>query len=464
MQVDEFIERWLGSGGSEMATAQTFALELTELLGVARPNVSDKDGDFLDYRFERPVMLTHTGRKRNGRIDLYKKNHFVLEAKQFVSPDAKDKSTLGQFLEKDGPKQTGHGKRGTSKFDDTMMKARNQADNYARAVAKEDGYQHLADYVRPEREENSVPSLAEVWWRFARPRDDFRPALLHIDRMIVTSLTASNRIFVFASSNTIADSTTVMFALDAGEHLAIISSRPHLTWVSASGGTLEDRPRYNKSRCFDPFPFPDLTDDQKNRLRSLGDELDAHRKRQQAAHSKLTLTQMYNVLEKLRAGKAIEGKDKKIYDQGLVGILRDLHDQIDAAVADAYGWPVDLSDEDILLRLVALNKERAEEEARGHIRWLRPTYQNPTGQQATLGKTADMDLGVVAKIDKAPWPKNLPEQIAAVREALTAMGEATPEQIARRFSRARSTTVAPLLESLAALGQADKGEDGKFAA
>jgi hypothetical protein len=139
LQVDEFLERWLGSGGSEMATAQSFAIELTELLGVARPNVSDKDGDFLDYRFERPVTLTHTGRKRNGRIDLYKKGHFILEAKQFVSPDAKDTNALEMFLAKDAPKQSGHGKRGTSKFDDTMMKARNQADNYARAVAKEDG-------------------------------------------------------------------------------------------------------------------------------------------------------------------------------------------------------------------------------------------------------------------------------------------------------------------------------------
>lgn len=58
----------------------------------------------------------------------------------------------------------------------------------------------------------------------------------------------------------------------------------------------------------------------------------------------------------------IEGKDKDIYDQGLIGILRDLHVQIDTAVADVYGSPVDLSDEDILLRLAALNKERAEEE------------------------------------------------------------------------------------------------------
>ncbi|WP_245227248.1 type IIL restriction-modification enzyme MmeI [Parasedimentitalea maritima] len=140
IEIDKFLERWAGSGGSEMATAQTFAIELTELLGVARPNVSDKDGDFLDYRFERPVTLTHTGRKRKGRIDLYKKAHFVLESKQFVTADTKDKSTLEMFLEKDAPKQAGHGKRGTAKFDDTMLKARNQADNYARAVAKEDGW------------------------------------------------------------------------------------------------------------------------------------------------------------------------------------------------------------------------------------------------------------------------------------------------------------------------------------
>ncbi|MFT6426425.1 MAG: hypothetical protein ACJAX2_002448 [Celeribacter sp.] len=75
-----------------------------------------------------------------------------------------------------------------------------------------------------------------------------------------------------------------------------------------------------------------------------------------------------------------------------------------------------------------------------------------------------MDLGVIAKVEKAPWPKGLPDQIAAVREALVDMGEASPEQIARRFTRARTTAVQPLLESLAALGQADKLEDGKYAA
>lgn len=199
-------------------------------------------------------------------------------------------------------------------------------------------------------------------------------------------------------------------------------------------------------------------------MRDLGEALDAHRKRCQAAHPKLTLTQMYNVLEKLRAGETIEGKDREIYDQGLIGILRDLHDQIDVATAEAYGWPVDLSDEEILLRLVALNKERAEEEAKGHIRWLRPEYQNPQGTMATKGKNAEMDLGVIATVDKAPWPKTMPEQFAAVRHALTDMGEASPEQIARRFVRARSSSIEPLLETLAALGQAEKLTKGRYTA
>ena len=64
---------------------------------------------------------------------------------------------------------------------------------------------------------------------------------------------------------------------------------------------LEDRPVYVKSRCFDPFPFPVCSDALKAKLRAVAEELDAHRKARQAAHPRLTLTQMYNVLDKLRA-------------------------------------------------------------------------------------------------------------------------------------------------------------------
>ena len=140
------------------------------------------------------------------------------------------------------------------------------------------------------------------------------------------------------------------------------------------------------------------------------------------------------------------------------------------AHAEFVGIP---TDSDALIRHYLLSgddidlirtRRRAEEEARGLIRWLRPEYQNPTGQQSVKGKTADMDLGVIAKVEKAPWPKTLPAQIAAVREALDEMGEATPEQIARRFARARAATVEPLLDSLAALGQAELIDEGRYAA
>lgn len=329
-----------------------------------------------------------------------------------------------------------------------------------------EAFQHVVDTVKPERDQNKRESRKKNWWLFGEAISTFRPAFRGLERYIATTRTAKHRLFQFVENEVLHESKVVAIASEDGADLAVLSSRNHVVWSLASGGWLGvgNDPTYNHADCFYKFPFPDLSEPQKSHLHQLGEDLDAHRKRQQKQHPKLTLTQMYNVLEKLRAGETIEGKDKEIYEQGLIGILRDLHDQIDAAVAEAYGWPVDLSEEQILLRLVALNKERTEEEARGQIRWLRPDYQNPTGAQATKGKTTEMDLGAVAKIEKAPWPKTLPDQIAAVREALSEMGEATPEQIARRFVRARTTSVQPLLDSLAALGQAEKGEGGRYAA
>ena len=214
---------------------------------------------------------------------------------------------------------------------------------------------------------------------------------------------------------------------------------------------------YNGTRCFEPFPFPSPTNSQKTTLRALGEELDKHRKDRQAEHPKLTLTNMYNVLEKLRSGEPIEGKDKEIYDQGLIGLLKDIHDRIDTAVADAYGWPNDLSDEEILQRLVDLNHERTKEEAAGKIRWLRPDYQNPDGRNAQAkGETGEMDLGIKDTTAKPPWPKTMPEQVAAVRDALADLGEATPEQLARTFKRGRAANVTPLLESMVVMGSVSK--------
>ena len=77
---------------------------------------------------------------------------------------------------------------------------------------------------------------------------------------------------------------------------------------------------------------------------------------------------MYNVLEKLRSGESLTAKEQTIHEQGLVSVLKQIHDDLDVAVFDAYGLPHHLEDEEILQRLVDLNHERAEEESRGIIR------------------------------------------------------------------------------------------------
>jgi hypothetical protein len=105
------------------------------------------------------------------------------------------------------------------------------------------------------------------------------------------------------------------------------------------------------------------------------------------------LTGLYKVVERIRAGSdpdALENTERRVFDDGQVLVLKELHDRLDAAVAAAYGWPADISDDELLTRLVALNKERAQGEARGLVRWLRPDYQIP--RFGSPKEKAELDL------------------------------------------------------------------------
>jgi hypothetical protein len=125
----------------------------------------------------------------------------------------------------------------------------------------------------------------------------FPPGLNRLARYISTVETSKHRFFVFLDTSILPDNMLVNIALDDAYFLGVLSSRVHVAWALAAGGTLEDRPRYNKTRCFEPFPFPITNEQQRERIRSLGETLDAHRKRQQQLFSALTITGMYNVLE-----------------------------------------------------------------------------------------------------------------------------------------------------------------------
>ena len=340
-------------------------------------------------------------------------------------------------------------------------------------------YQWVLQRVKPERDVNRRPRLRDQWWIFGEPRQGLRAALRGLPRYIATVETAKHRVFMFLDAQILPDHKLVAIASDDALHLGVLSSRLHTQWALASGGTLEDRPVYSKSRCFDPFPFPDadtgLTELLAAKIRQLGEQIDLHRKTQQAAHQGLTITGMYNVLEKLRAGVALTDPERTINTQGLVDVLRTLHDELDAAVLQAYGWadlnlPADT--DELLVRLVELNQMRANEEAAGTVRWLRPAYQQAAtpGQQATIEvETEEAEAAPAATpagpTARRPWPAALPEQIKSVADLLSGVGQPLGiDAIAAHFTaRGRWRERLPtILETLAALGRARKIEGDRW--
>ena len=175
-----------------------------------------------------------------------------------------------------------------------------------------------------------------------------------------------------------------------------------------------------------------------------------------------------------------QAKEKAIHEQGLVSVLKQLHDDLDAAVFEAYGWsdllasapsapPRENLSATILTRLVTLNAARAAEEAAGTIRWLRPDYQSDgvTVQQFDGLAALPANASTVKPSDRPtvrplPWPSSLPEQVRALRGALeAAAAPVTADTLTARFKRAQTDRVAELLETLVIVGQARKLPDGR---
>ena len=376
-------------------------------------------------------------------------------------------------------------------------------------------YQWVADRVKPERDQNNRATYRDNWWLFGEPRRDLRPALDGLACFIATVVTAKHRVFQLLPGTVVPDDALIAIAIHDGLPLGVLSSQVHVTWALALGSTLEDRPRYIKTTCFETFPFPaddtGLTPALAERIRTLAEQIDAHRKVRQAEHEAVTLTGLYNVLSKLRRGEALTAKEKVLHSQGLVGVLQSLHDELDAAVLAAYGWsdlgPVPWADdtahaawtEALLERLVALNTRRAAEEAGtwpgsppgGTVRWLRPDFQDPqqrrgaaagvstalTEQPALIEPPApaldtpnaeETDAPAAAPTAAAatrqPWPTDLKAQLRAVAELLAASPAGLSEaQIADRFTArgAWKKRLADVLATLEAVARA-RCEDGRW--
>ena len=214
------------------------------------------------------------------------------------------------------------------------------------------------------------------------------------------------------------------------------------------------------------------------------------------------------MLEKLRSGEALNAKEKQIHDQGLVTVLRQIHDELDQAVLEAYGWgdlktqdyktqdarrkkrgrergkehaqrgafqscvlPSSVSlEQELLTRLVALNHERAAEEKRGLIRYLRPAYQNPSAAapppvqtDLTGTETSDHSKSNIQNSTLPSWPDRLPEQVTLLRKLHThtppdpETGAAEhAERLSAHFGRKnkkRTDQIEGILETIKGLGQ-----------
>ncbi|WP_225141673.1 DNA methyltransferase [Bradyrhizobium sp. NBAIM14] len=368
-------------------------------------------------------------------------------------------------------------------------------------------YQHILDNVKPERDHNNRASYRDLWWIFGEPRRDFRPALEGLPRYIVTVETTRHRTFQFLDASIRPDNMLVCVSLDTAEHLAVLSSRLNVAWAIATGGWLGvgNDPRYSKSRTFDPFPFPLAVDPalssanplfaQQERLRGLGERLDSFRKQRLAEHSFLTMTDLYNALERLRelengcAVPPLTDAERDMHQAGLISVLKEIHDDIDRAVLTSYGWedliPLlvgrpgatlpslhkspeqERAEEELLTRLVALNQERASEEKRGLVRWLRPEYQiAKLGVKASKQESEPvgmLDIELPDAAERPKWPPDGLEQLRFVRDFLfKAPAPILPDAIASglegKNTAKRRQRIAEVLETLVATGLARAGE------
>ncbi len=358
-------------------------------------------------------------------------------------------------------------------------------------------YQHVAERVKPERDQNNRKTYRENWWIFGEPRSDLRPVLEPLDRYIATVETSKHRCFQFLDFDILPDNRLICIGSSKASRFAILSSRVHIIWTLAVGGVLEDRPIYTKSSTFAPFPFS--LEEDGNRLDMLGERLDTFRKERLAEHDFLTMTALYNALERARelengcSAPPLSDKERDIHEAGLVSVLREIHDDIDRAAFEAYGW-ADLipalvgkpgamtpsphkspeqeeAEEELLSRLVALNRERVAEERRGIVRWLRPDYQIPKlGHKVAKpddGEQTEADLAAPAPTDSKPaWPRDGLKQIRIVRDMLSrATAPLAADSLSAAFkgrnTAQRKQRVAEVLQTLAETGGAQQGIDGQ---
>lgn len=243
-------------------------------------------------------------------------------------------------------------------------------------------YGHVVTNVKPLRDKNNDTQRRSKWWLFGRSGADFRAAVMSLPRCIVTPEVSKHRIFVWAPRPVLPDCKLMVIARDDDTSFGILHSRFHELWALATGSWhgVGNDPRYTPSTTFETFPFPDgltpnipastyaddphavaiaaaaralveardrwlnppeLVDIVPEVVPGFPDRLVPKDAAAAVTLKKRTLTALYNM----------RGTPEGTW-------LDNLHRTLDEAVAAAYGWPADITTDDALGRLLALNHAR----------------------------------------------------------------------------------------------------------
>lgn len=186
------------------------------------------------------------------------------------------------------------------------------------------------------------------WWLHERPRSDMREALTGLKRYLVTTRHVKHVMFAWLDSRVLPDSALIAFAREDEYFFGVLHSRVHELWARRMGTQLREAEsgfRYTPTTCFETFPFPEPDEDQRTEISDAARRLNELRANwlnpesaTEAELKKRTLTNLYN--------------NRPTW-------LASIHDRLDEAMLDAYGWSHDISDEELLKNLLALNLERA---------------------------------------------------------------------------------------------------------
>ena len=269
---------------------------------------------------------------------------------------------------------------------------------------------HVEAKVKPERLANRDKQRSTFWWRLGRSGGDWKTCSKGLRRTIFTPRVSKYRLFVWVEGVVLPDSAVVGFARSDDYTFGLLHSRFHEVWALKQGTRLETRPRYTPTTCFETFPFPQPEPEQEAAIAAAAKELNELRERwlnppewtetrtlefpgtaggrwsrylDPATVDPQTGigTVRYPRLEPRDADCAAKLKKRtltNLYNERPAWLAL-AHKKLDAAVAAAYGWPADLSDDQILENLLALNLARAAEEAKSSV------AQKPKAQRAKHG-------------------------------------------------------------------------------